>query len=203
MEFYPPSLVRLIKYLSKLPGIGEKTAARLALHILRSSDEDAKALSESVLEVKSKIRFCSKCFGLSETGPCRICLNKNRDHTIVCVVEQPSDLAALEKSGAFKGVYHVLHGALSPMNGIGPDDLRIKELVERVKQGGIEEVALATNTNVEGETTASYLAQLLKGYPVRLTRIATGVPVGGDLKYLDEVTLRRAMERRESRFFRD
>jgi len=198
MEFYPPSLVRLIKHLSKLPGIGEKTAARLALHILRSSEEDAKALSESIREVKNKIRFCSKCFGLSEATPCRICLNNNRDHTIVCVVEQPSDLAALEKAGAFKGVYHVLHGALSPMNGIGPDDLRVRELIERVIQGEIKEVALATNTNVEGEATASYLAQLLKGYPVQVTRIATGVPVGGDLKYLDEVTLRRAMERRES-----
>lgn len=198
MEFYPPSLIGLVKHLSKLPGIGEKTAARLALHILRSSDEDAKALSESVLEVKKKIRFCSKCFGLSETGLCKICLNNNRDHTIVCVVEQPSDLAALEKSGVFKGVYHVLQGALSPMNGIGPDQLRIKELIERVAQGEINEVVLATNTNVEGEATASYLAQLLKGYPVRVTRIAMGVPVGGDLKYLDEVTLRHAMERRES-----
>ena len=198
MEFYPSSLVRLIKHLSKLPGIGEKTATRLALHILRSSDKNARALCESILEVKDKIRFCSICFGLSETGSCSICLNSNRDRTIVCVVEQPSDLAALEKSGAFKGVYHVLHGALSPMNGIGPDDLRIKELVERVTEGEVKEVALATNTNVEGEATASYLAQLLKGYPVRVTRIATGVPVGGDLKYLDEVTLRRAMERRES-----
>ncbi|HID31154.1 MAG TPA: recombination protein RecR [Desulfobacterales bacterium] len=203
MEFYPSSLVRLIKHLSKLPGIGEKTAARLAVHILRSSDEDAKALSESILEVKRKIRFCSTCFGLSETGACRICLNKNRDHTSVCVVEQPGDLAALERSGAFKGVYHVLQGALSPMNGIGPDDLRIKELIERVAQGKIKEVTLATNTNVEGEATASYLAQLLKGYPVLVTRIATGVPVGGDLKYLDQVTLRRAMERRESQFCGD
>jgi recombination protein RecR len=203
MECYPSSLVRLIKHLSKLPGIGEKTAARLALHILRSSDEDAKALSDSILEVKRKVRFCSKCFGLSEMGPCRICLNKNRDHTIVCVVEQPSDLAALERSGAFKGVYHVLHGALSPMNGIGPDELKIKELIERVAQGEIKEVTLATNTNVEGEATASYLAQLLTGYPIQVTRIATGVPVGGDLKYLDEVTLRRAMERREARFCRD
>ncbi len=197
MEFYPSSLVRLIKHLSKLPGIGDKTATRLALHILRSSDEYTRSLSESILDVKDKIRFCSKCFGLSETDPCTICLNKNRDHTIVCVVEQPSDLAALEKSGAFKGVYHVLHGVLSPMNGIGPDDLRIKELIEHVTQGEIKEVVLATNTNVEGEATASYLAQLLKEYPVRTTRIATGVPVGGDLKYLDEVTLRRAMERRE------
>jgi recombination protein RecR len=198
MEFYPQSLVSLIKHLSKLPGIGEKTAARLALYILRSSDEDAKALSRNILEVKEKIRFCSKCFGLCETDPCKICLNRSRDHTILCVVEQPNDLVALEKSGAFKGLYHVLHGTLSPMSGIGPDDLRIKELIERIKLDEIKEVALATNTNVEGEATASYLAQVLKGYPVRVTRIATGVPVGGDLKYLDEITLRRAMERRES-----
>ena len=198
MEFYPQSLIRLIKHLSKLPGIGEKTAARLALHILRSSNEDARALSESILEVKEKIRFCSRCFGLCETDPCRICVNKSRDHTMVCVVEHPNDLVALEKSGAFKGVYHVLHGTLSPMNGIGPDDLKIRELVERVVQDEIKEVALATNTNVEGESTASYLAQVLQSHPVKVTRIATGVPVGGDLKYLDEVTLKRAMERRQS-----
>jgi len=198
MEFYPQSLIRLIKHLSKLPGIGEKTAARLALHILRSSNEDARALSESILEVKEKIRFCSRCFGLCETDPCRICVNKGRDHTMVCVVEHPNDLVALEKSGAFNGVYHVLHGTLSPMNGIGPDDLKIKELIERVVQDDIKEVALATNTNVEGEATASYLAQVLQPYSVRVTRIATGVPVGGDLKYLDEVTLKRAMERRQS-----
>ncbi|MBW1770605.1 MAG: recombination protein RecR, partial [Deltaproteobacteria bacterium] len=195
MEFYPQSLVSLIKHLSKLPGIGEKTAARLALYILRSSDEDAKALSRNILEVKEKIRFCSKCFGLCETDPCKICLNRSRDHTMLCVVEQPNDLVALEKSGAFKGLYHVLHGALSPMSGIGPDALRIKELIERIKTDEIKEVALATNTNVEGEATASYLAQVLKGYPVRITRIATGVPVGGDLKYLDAITLRRAMAR--------
>jgi recombination protein RecR len=198
MESYPKSLVRLIKHLSRLPGIGEKTAARLALHILRSTNEEATALSKSILEVKEKIRFCSKCYGLCETDPCGICTNKNRDHTMVCVVEHPNDLIALENSGAFKGVYHVLHGALSPMNGIGPGDLRIKELLDRVMQDEIVEVALATNTNVEGEATASYLAQVLKAHPVRVTRIATGVPVGGDLKYLDEVTLKRAMERRES-----
>jgi len=198
MEFYPQSLIRLIKHLSKLPGIGEKTAARLSLYILRSSNDDARALSESILEVKEKIRFCSRCFGLCETDPCRICVNKGRDHTMVCVVEHPNDLVALEKSGAFQGVYHVLHGTLSPMNGIGPDDLKIKELVERVVQDEIKEVALATNTNVEGESTASYLAQVLQSLPVKVTRIATGVPVGGDLKYLDEVTLKRAMERRQS-----
>jgi len=198
MALYPSSLVRLIKRLSKLPGIGEKTAERLALHILRSSHEEARALSESLLEVKEKIRFCSTCFGLSESDPCGICLDDGRDHEVVCVVEQPSDLVALERSGAFKGVYHVLQGVLSPMNGVGPDDLKIRALLERIKAGRIREVTIATNTNVEGEATASYLAQCLKGYPVQVTRIATGVPVGGDLKYLDDVTLRRAMERRES-----
>jgi recombination protein RecR len=198
MALYPSSLVRLIKRLSKLPGIGEKTAERLALHILRSSHEEARALSESLLEVKEKIRFCSTCFGLSESDPCGICLDDGRDHEVVCVVEQPSDLVALERSGAFKGVYHVLQGVLSPMNGVGLDDLKIKALLERIKAGRIREVTIATNTNVEGEATASYLAQCLRGYPVQVTRIATGVPVGGDLKYLDDVTLRRAMERRES-----
>jgi recombination protein RecR len=198
MEFYPQSLIRLIRHLSKLPGIGEKTATRLAIHILRSSNADAKALSESILEVKEKISLCSKCFGLCETDPCRICANTGRDRTVLCVVEHPNDLVALEKSGAFNGIYHVLHGTLSPMNGVGPDDLKIKELIERIVQEDIQEVTLATNTNVEGEATASYLAQVLQSHPVRVTRIATGVPVGGDLKYLDDVTLKRAMERRQS-----
>jgi recombination protein RecR len=198
MEYYPPSLVRLIKHLSKLPGIGEKSATRLALHILRWRYDEAKGLSQSILEVKEKVRLCSKCFGLADTDPCRLCQNPNRDSTIVCVVEQPSDLVALEKSGACKGLYHVLHGALSPMNGVGPNDLRIKELMTRVAGGRIQELILATNTSVEGEATASYLAQLLKTYPVRVTRIASGVPMGGDLKYLDEVTIKRAMERRQS-----
>jgi recombination protein RecR len=196
MAYYPPSLVRLIKHLSRLPGIGEKTATRLALHILRSSYEDAKGLSQSILEVKDKVRLCSTCFGLADTDPCNLCASPHRDNTVVCVVEQPSDLVALEKSGAFKGLYHVLHGALSPMNGIGPDDLKIKELVTRIADGKIRELILATNTNVEGEATAAYLAQLLTAYPARVTRIASGVPMGSDLKYLDEVTISRAIERR-------
>jgi recombination protein RecR len=196
MAYYPPSLVHLIKHLSKLPGIGEKTATRLALHILRSSYEDAKGLSQSILEVKDKVRLCSNCFGLADTDPCNLCASPHRDNTVVCVVEQPSDLVALEKSGAFKGLYHVLHGALSPMNGIGPDDLKIKELVTRIADGKIRELILATNTNVEGEATAAYLAQLLTAYPARVTRIASGVPMGSDLKYLDEVTISRAIERR-------
>jgi recombination protein RecR len=196
MAYYPPSLARLIKHLSRLPGIGEKTATRLALHILRSSYEDAKGLSQSILEVKDKVRLCSTCFGLADTDPCSLCASPHRDNTVVCVVEQPSDLVALEKSGAFKGLYHVLHGALSPMNGIGPDDLKIKELVTRIADGKIRELILATNTNVEGEATAAYLAQLLTAYPARVTRIASGVPMGSDLKYLDEVTISRAIERR-------
>lgn len=197
MEYYPPPLVRLIKDLSKLPGIGEKTATRLALHILRSSYDRAKGLSQSILEVKDKVRLCSICFGLADTDPCRLCVNPSRDRRTVCVVEQPSDLVALEKSGAFHGLYHVLHGALSPMNGIGPDDLKVRELITRVANNDIQELVLATNTNVEGEATASYLVQCLKAYPVRLTRIASGVPMGSDLKYLDEVTIKRAMDKRE------
>jgi len=197
MEYYPPPLVRLIKNLSKLPGIGEKTATRLALHILRSSYDRAKGLSQSILEVKDKVRLCSMCFGLADTDPCRLCVNPSRDRRTVCVVEQPSDLVALEKSGAFHGLYHVLHGALSPMNGIGPEDLKVRELITRVADNDIQELVLATNTNVEGEATASYLVQCLKAYPVRLTRIASGVPMGSDLKYLDEVTIKRAMDKRE------
>ncbi|MDY6988707.1 MAG: recombination mediator RecR [Thermodesulfobacteriota bacterium] len=197
MEYYPPPLVRLIKNLSKLPGIGEKTATRLALHILRASYDRAKGLSQSILEVKDKVRLCSMCFGLADTDPCRLCVNPSRDRRTVCVVEQPSDLVALEKSGAFHGLYHVLHGALSPMNGIGPEDLKVRELITRVADNDIQELVLATNTNVEGEATASYLVQCLKAYPVRLTRIASGVPMGSDLKYLDEVTIKRAMDKRE------
>jgi recombination protein RecR len=198
MQYYPPSLVHLIKHLSKLPGIGEKTATRLALHILRSSEEEARKLSQSILDMKDKVRLCGTCFGLSDTDPCALCRNPNRNRTLLCIVEQPSDLVALEKSGAFNGLYHVLHGAISPMDGIGPDNLRIKELLARIADNEIRELVLATNTNVEGEATASYLSQLLERYPVRITRIASGVPMGSDLKYLDEVTIRRAMERRQN-----
>ncbi len=198
MEYYPPSLVRLIRCLSKLPGIGEKTATRLALHILRSHDDEAKALSKCIIEVKDKVGFCSQCFGLADTDPCSICVHPNRNTRVLCVVEQPSDLVALEKSGAFKGLYHVLHGTISPINGIGPQDLRIKELMDRVGNDEVEELVLATNTNVEGEATASYLRELFKDHAVLITRIASGVPMGSDLKYLDEVTIRRAMERRQN-----
>lgn len=197
MKYYPPSLVRLIRHLSKLPGIGEKTATRLALHILRTSEGEATALSKSILEVKEKVRLCSKCFGLADTDPCSICSDPNRSCKTLCIVEQPSDLVALEKSGAYKGLYHVLHGTLSPINGVGPESLRIKELVARVRSDDVEELVLATNTNVEGESTASYICELFKNNAVRVTRIASGVPMGSDLKYLDEVTIKRAMERRQ------
>ncbi len=197
MKYYPPSLVRLIRHLSKLPGIGEKTATRLALHILRTSDGEATALSQSILEVKEKVRLCSKCFGLADTDPCSICSDPNRSCKTLCIVEQPSDLVALEKSGAYKGLYHVLHGTLSPINGVGPESLRIKELIARVRSDDVEELVLATNTNVEGESTASYICELFKNNAVRVTRIASGVPMGSDLKYLDEVTIKRAMERRQ------
>lgn len=197
MQHYPPSLVRLIRHLSKLPGIGEKTATRLALHILRTSNAEATSLSQSILEVKEKVQLCSKCFGLADTDPCSLCSDPSRTPKTVCIVEQPSDLVALERSGAFKGLYHVLHGTLSPINGVGPEALRIKELVARVRTEDVEELVLATNTNVEGESTASYLCELFKNDAVRVTRIASGVPMGSDLKYLDEVTIKRAMERRQ------
>lgn len=198
MQYYPPSIVRLIKHLSRLPGVGQKTAARLALHILHSSPEEVRKLSESIIDVKNKVKLCSTCFGLADTDPCDLCRDPNRNHALLCIVEQPSDLVALEKSGAFNGLYHVLHGVISPMEGIGPDRLRIKELLARVASGDIQELVLATNTNVEGEATASYLSQLLEKYPVTVTRIASGVPMGSDLKYLDKITIRRALERRQS-----
>ena len=196
MSFYPPSLVNLIKQLSKLPGIGEKTAERLALHILRGSARDAQALAESISEAKESVRLCSVCFGLADSDPCHICRDAARDQDMVCVVEQGTDMVALEKSGAFTGRYHVLQGCLSPMNGVGPDNLRIRELVERVKKEKIKEVVLATGTSVEGESTANYLRQALDGSGVKITRIASGVPIGGDLKYTDALTLKRALDSR-------
>lgn len=196
MSFYPPSLVNLIKQLSKLPGIGEKTAERLALHILRGSVKDAQALAESISEAKETVRLCSVCYGLADSDPCHICRDATRDQDVVCVVEQGTDMVALEKSGAFKGRYHVLQGCLSPMNGVGPDNLRIRELVERLKKEKIKEVVVATGTSVEGESTANYLRQILEGSGVKITRIASGVPIGGDLKYTDALTLKRALDSR-------
>lgn len=196
--YYPLSILNLIKNLSKLPGIGEKTAERLAMHILRSPLKEAEQLAFSILDIKQKVKICSLCFALSETETCQICTDPSRNSLLMCVVEQPADMVAIEKSGSYKGLYHVLSGVLSPMNGIGPDDIRIRELIERTREGKINEIILATGTNVEGEATASYIAQCLLKYPVKITRIASGVPIGGDLKYVDQVTLKRAMETRRA-----
>lgn len=196
MSPYPASIVKLIKNIARLPGIGEKTAERLAMHILRAPRKEAQALSESILEVKDRVKLCAECFGLSDTERCHICSDPTRDPGILCVVEQPADMVAIEKSGAFSGRYHILSGALSPMNGVGPGDIRISELISKVQRGGVREIVLATGTNVEGEATAAYIAQRLERYPVRITRIAAGVPMGGDLKYVDQVTLKKAMEAR-------
>ncbi len=198
MGYYPSSIQVLIKNISRLPGIGEKTAERLAMHILRSPRRQAEELAQSILTVKDKVRFCRRCFALSDDELCHICRDPARDSSTLCVVEQPADMIAVEKAGAFRGRYHVLSGALSPMNGIGPENIRIRELLERVKSGGIKEVVLATGTNVEGETTASYIAKLLEPHAVKVSRIASGVPMGGDLKYVDQVTLKRAMETRHA-----
>ncbi len=198
MSYYPLSLTNLVKNFSRLPGIGEKTAERLAMHILRMPRRDAEQLAQSIREVKDRIKLCSLCFSLSDHDVCQICSNDSRDHTLVCVVEQPADMIAIEKSGAFKGVYHILQGVLSPMDGVGPDDIRIRELEARVKSGRVREIVLATSTMVEGEATASYIAELLTPFAVRVTRIATGVPMGGDLKYVDQLTLRKAMETRNA-----
>jgi recombination protein RecR len=198
MNHYPTSIRQVIRQLSKLPGIGEKTAERLAMYILRSSRSDAEQLAKSIGELKDKVRLCSICFSLSEAEHCNICSNPSRDERLLCVVEQPADMVSIEKSGAYNGRYHVLQGALSPMDGVGPDAIRIKELIARIVAGGIQEVILATGTHVEGEATASYLLGLLEKFPVKVTRIASGVPIGGDLKYIDQVTLKRAMETRHA-----
>lgn len=198
MNHYPPSIRKLIKNLARLPGIGEKTAERLAMHILRAPDREAEQLSQSIIEVKEKIRRCSVCFSLSDTEICNICSDTSRTSSILCVVEQPADMAAIEKSGSFTGRYHILEGVLSPMDGVGPDRIRIKELISRIAPEKIKEVVLATGTNIEGESTAAYIAKRLENYPVKVTRIASGVPVGGDLKYIDQITLKTAMKTRHA-----
>ena len=188
---------RLIQELSKLPGVGPKSAARLAYHLLRGPEEEARSLAEAIVAVKERIVLCSLCQNLTEGDPCAICRSEGRDRSVVCVVEEPLDLLALERTGQFRGLYHVLHGVLSPMDGIGPDDLKIRELLERLRDGVVGEVILATNPNLEGESTAMYLKGLLAPLGVRVTRLARGLPVGGDLEYADEVTLSRALEGRQ------
>ena len=186
-------IARLVQQLAKLPGVGEKTAARLAFHILRASPEDAAALAAAIGEVRQKIHFCSICCDLTEADPCGICRDQRRDGALVCVVAQPQDLIAIERAGGYRGRYHVLHGLLSPLDGIGPDDLRVAELIRRCPDGVVQEAILATSPSVEGEATAVYLAKLLRPLGVRTTRIATGVPMGGELEYADQATLARAI----------
>jgi len=198
MPHYPSSINRLIKNLCRLPGIGEKSAERLAMHILRAPIKEVVALSKSIEEIKQKVRLCRECFTLSDAVTCRICSNPARSKAVICVVETPADMVAIEKTGTYTGRYHVLHGLLSPMDDIGPDDLRIKELIEKVKKGEISEVIIATGTNVEGEATASYISECLSKYSINVTRIASGVPMGGELKYIDQVTLTKAMETRHA-----
>jgi recombination protein RecR len=189
-------IARLIQQLAKLPGVGEKTAARLAFHILRAAPEDAAALAAAIAEVRQKIRFCSVCCDLTEADPCGICRDARRDGGMVCVVAQPQDVIAIERAGGYRGRYHVLHGLLSPLDGVGPDDLRVAELVRRSGDGTIREAILATSPSVEGEATAVYLSKLLRPLGVRTSRIATGVPIGGELEYADQATLARAIDGR-------
>lgn len=189
-------ITRLIQELAKLPGIGEKTASRLAMHILQASRSDAEALARAILEVKEKIRFCSRCFNLTDQDPCQICRDPRRNQELICVVSGPEDLVALEKSGSYRGLYHLLQGVLSPLEGVGPKDLRISELLARLQGGQVKEVILATNPSAEGEATAQYLSQVIKPLGIRVTRIARGIPMGGDLQYVDEVTLSKSLENR-------
>ncbi len=196
MNHYPQSIINLIRSISKLPGIGEKTAERLALHLLRAPNAESEILSKTILEMKERVRLCKLCFALSDDELCNICRDPARNAASLCVVEQPADMVAIEKSGAFTGLYHILQGVLSPIDGIGPDGIRIKALLSRVAGGGIKEVVLATGTSVEGEATAGYIADQLEPFPIKVTRIASGVPMGGDLKFIDQVTLKRAMEKR-------
>lgn len=201
---YPDSMLKLIERLTRLPGVGPKTAQRLAYYLVTSPESEVNALAEAMLTARRKVLYCSTCFNLSETDPCGICGDPFRDKSTICVVEQPRDVVAMEKTGQYKGLYHVLHGAISPLEGIGPEDLRLKELLERVGSQGtsrdeiepVTEVILATNTDVEGETTAMYIAKLLKPLGLKVTRIAHGVPVGGDLEFADQITLSRALEGR-------
>jgi recombination protein RecR len=192
----PEPLTRLVEQLQRLPGIGAKGAQRLAFHVLKNPREDADRLCEAIRDVKERVTYCSVCNNITDSDPCVYCTGPTRDTRLICVVEEPQNVTVVEKTQGFKGLYHVLMGALSPLHGVGPDDLKIKGLLSRVASGGVEEVILATNPTVEGEATALYLARLLKPLGVRVTRIAMGIPVGSDLEYADEVTMTRAMEGR-------
>jgi recombination protein RecR len=193
---YAEPMARLIEELKKLPGVGTKSAQRFAFHILRSTDEDAAALAEAVRGLKTALRLCSVCNSVTDVDPCTYCASPTRNHRLVCVVEEPTSIAAVERAQGYQGVYHVLHGTLSPLHGVGPDQLRTGTLVARVERGEVDEVILATSPTLEGEATAHWLAGALRGFQVRITRIATGVPAGSDIEYADEVTMARALEGR-------
>jgi len=199
MSYYSPSIEKLIEVFERLPSIGHKTAARLAFYMLNSSEDETNEFVSSILNAKKNLKYCSKCYNITDTDPCNICTNSKRDDTIICVVEDVRDIIAMERTHEFKGIYHVLHGSISPMNGIGPDDIKIKELLIRLQEGNVKEIILATNPRVEGEATAMYLSKLIKPMGVKVTKIARGIPVGGDLEYTDEITLTQALEgRRET-----
>lgn len=195
-SYYSPSIEKLIEAFQKLPSIGEKSAVRLAFYILNSSEDETNKFIKSIQDAKKNLKFCSKCFNISDTDPCPICSNPARDKSKMCVVEDVKDVVAMEKTHEFKGLYHVLHGSISPMDGIGPDDIKIKELLARLMDGTVKEVILATNPRVEGEATSMYIAKLIKPMGIKVTRIAHGIPVGGDIEYTDEFTLGRALEGR-------
>ena len=195
MEYYSNEIAKLIEELSALPGIGAKSAQRLAFYILNMPEDNVKALSSAIISAKQNVKYCKCCFNLTDQEICPICSDEARDHKTIMVVENTRDLVAYEKTGKYEGVYHVLHGAISPMLGIGPDDIRLKELMARL-QGDVKELIIATNSSLEGETTAMYISKLIKPTGIRVSRIASGVPVGGDLEYIDEVTLLRALEGR-------
>jgi recombination protein RecR len=194
--YYAEPIARLIEELTKLPGIGPKTAQRLALHLLHMDKQTVPRIASSIVEARDKVRYCSVCCNLTDQDPCSICANEARDHSAICVVQEPRDVVAMEKTREFKGLYHVLHGALNPMEGIGIEDIRVRELMARLGDGTVKEVILCTNPNTEGETTAMYIAQYVKPLGVKVTRIARGLPTGGDLEYVDEVTLAKALEGR-------
>ncbi|NSW92446.1 MAG: recombination protein RecR [Firmicutes bacterium] len=196
MNYFVTPIAKLIEEFEKLPGIGPKSAQRLAFHIVNLPTEKAMGLANAIKEAKEKVKYCTICGNLTDKDPCLVCSSGHRDQGVICVVENPRDVVAMEKTREFKGLYHVLHGAISPMEGIGPEDIKIKELLVRLQSGEIKEVILATNSNIEGEATAMYIAKLLKPLGIKTTRIAHGIPVGGDLEYADEVTLARALQGR-------
>lgn len=196
MGYYSPSIEKLVESFEKLPSIGHKTAQRLAFYMLDLSEEEIKEFTDSITNAKKNLKYCSKCYNITDSDPCQICNNPKRDISTICVVEDVRDVIAMERTHEYNGVYHVLHGSISPMNGIGPNDIKIKELMSRIGENDIKEIILATNPRVEGEATAMYISKLVKPFGIKTTRIARGIPIGGDLEYTDEITLTKALEGR-------